>query len=314
MPNSPTNQETYGRLVDAYESHKTALNGATFLSYTETQRMSYLKSCIDAMLRFTQAEATGTIVPQSELQDLLNQLLQKNALLEALRILYTSISPGEFDFETNLSGLPHCSDISPNLLLTFKKAVKNVYLHAAHLSKDAILFANDLNEDKKPSLNDVKLLTEVAIATNQLFYDPIDKKSSQRFEKSINALNPGSFNYQALVGNSLVVVAVLSIALLFPAITLTCGFPLGLGVALLGTMIGFFGQAMTSESHRDRPQRYLQNTKLTVAGEKLKTTASKVRSAVSRYGFFSTLSDTSVLLYSSSDVVSHGGGLPIMTR
>jgi hypothetical protein len=96
MPNSPTNQETYGRLVDAYESHKTALNGATFLSYTETQRMSYLKSCIDAMLRFTQAEATGTIVPQSELQDLLNQLLQKNALLEALRILYTSISPGEF--------------------------------------------------------------------------------------------------------------------------------------------------------------------------------------------------------------------------
>jgi hypothetical protein len=199
-------------------------------------------------------------------------------------------------------------------LLTFKKAVKNVYLHAAHLSKDAILFANDLNEDKKPSLNDVKLLTEVAIATNQLFYDPIDKKSSQRFEKSINALNPDSFNYQALVGNSLVVLAVLSIVLLFPMITLTCGFPLGLGVALLGTMIGFFGQAMTSESHRDRPQRYLQNTKLTVAGEKLKTTASKVRSAVSRYGFFSTLSDTSVLLYSSSDVVSHGGGLPIMTR
>jgi hypothetical protein len=314
MPNSPTNQETIGRLVDAYESHKTALNGAEFLSFSETQKKVYLKTYIDALSRYAQMKIAGATVPQSELQELLNQLTLKDALLVALRDLYTSITPGFFDIETNLTGLSNCRDISPNLLLTFKEAIKNVYLDTLDLSELPILNAKDFSEGKNPSLNDVKLLTEVAIATNQLFYNPTDKKSSQRFEKSINALNPDSFNYQALVGNSLVVLAVLSIVLLFPMITLTCGFPLGLGVALLGTMIGFFGQAMTSESHRDRPQRYLQNTKLTVAGEKLKTTASKVRSAVSRYGFFSTLSDTSVLLYSSSDVVSHGGGLPIMTR
>jgi hypothetical protein len=277
---------------------------------TTVIKLPWVMPLISLMAKERNPDTSGSDVSQAEMQNLLDHLTLKTSLLEALSNFHTNIHPGEFGFE---KAFPHCQHIPVNLLQKFKLAINNVYNQTALLSKAVVLKAKDSNEGKSPTLSDVKLLIEVIDATNELFNNPADKKCYYRFNDSIAAVNPTSFNYQALVGNSLVVVAVVTITLLFPVLAVTGGFPLGLGVALLGTMAGFLGQAIARESQKPRPRHYLQDTKLTNVGEKLKTITCEVISASGRYGFFS-LFDTSTRSDPHPNVVLHSGGIPILTR
>jgi RNA polymerase-binding transcription factor DksA len=326
MRSSPTDCLYYPSLLTAYEAyadavmaspvfpladHSTKLMNAQKLKHLEKRRAEIKK------FQLCNTQVSVTAEDAQQMRELLDHLTAKTLLLKKITNLHTNISVGEFGICKDLGALDYCQTIPADLLERFRLAVVTVASSAGDLVKDIIRRKNVNQRGDKPTVNDIKLLTEVIEATDKLFNNPTESKRLNRVSKSLDALQRSPFNYQALAGNVLTVVGVTAIILLFPTIAVTCGFPLGLGVAIVAFITAMIGQAIKEESYRQPPAyQFFKDTQLTTDGNHLKTVSKQVQKASGRYGcygFFNALCNTSVIPH-NADIAPSRSGLTILTR